>query len=335
MRVSAAGFAATSLDEAIMLSRKVTEVTHNHPEGLKGAEATAVAIFLARSGKSILEIQDYICRRYYKIDFTLDEIRKDYDFDVSCQGSVPQALQAFFESNSFEDAIRNAISIGGDSDTIAAIAGGIAEAYYGIPADLRKHALTFLDQEQLSLLLAFENKYPPVMEKKVSDKVSVPVERPEDRKVELGTREEMMESATEAAEEDEDAATFSPDVTTSRQLYQHLFGCCDILRGPINQDEYKSYVTPILFFKRISDVYDEEYQEALDFSGGDKEYAEAEEMHSFVIPEGCHWSDVRNVSQNVGKAISDAMSGIEKRTRIAWPACSAASMMRPGPTRTS
>lgn len=312
MRVSAAGFAATSLDEAIMLSRKVTEVTHNHPEGLKGAEATAVAIFLARSGKSILEIQDYICRRYYKIDFTLDEIRKDYDFDVSCQGSVPQALQAFFESNGFEDAIRNAISIGGDSDTIAAIAGGIAEAYYGIPVDLRKHALTFLDQEQLSLLLAFENKYPPVMEKKVSDKVSVPVERPEDRKVELGTREEMMESATEAAEEDEDAATFSPDVTTSRQLYQHLYGACDILRGPINQDEFKSYVTPILFFKRISDVYDEEYQEALDFSGGDKEYAEAEEMHSFVIPEGCHWPDVRNVSQNVGKAISDAMSGIEK-----------------------
>ena len=113
MRVSPCGFAASSLDESISLARAVTEVTHNHPEGMKAAEATSAAIFLARSGKSILEIRDYIEAHYYRIDFTLDGIRPSYSFDVTCQGSVPQAFEAFFESTGFEDAIRNAISIGG------------------------------------------------------------------------------------------------------------------------------------------------------------------------------------------------------------------------------
>lgn len=311
MRVSPAGFAATSLEEAKVLARKVTEVTHNHPEGLKGAEATAAAIYMARTGSSILEIRDYIDRNYYPMNFTLDGIRKDYRFDVTCQGSVPQALMAFFESTGFEDAIRNAISIGGDSDTIAAICGGIAEAYYGIPSDIRKHALTFLDERLLQILVVFENKYPPVMEKKVGD-ISVPVERKAERKVEGESREAIIEDAAQAADDDIDDAEATPEQTTSRQLFNHLFEACNILRGPINQDEFKSYVTPILFFKRISDVYDEEYQEALDFSGGDVEYAEADEMHSFVIPAGCHWEDVHAVSQNVGKAIVNAMTGIEK-----------------------
>ena len=159
MRVSACGFAANSLDEAKSLSKIVTEVTHNHPEGIKGAEATAVAIYMAKTGSSLAEIQDYINKHYYKIDFKLDDIRDEYTFDVSCQGSVPQALEAFFESTSFEDAIRNAISIGGDSDTIAAITGGIAEAYYGIPEDIRNRALTFLDETQLTILNEFESKY--------------------------------------------------------------------------------------------------------------------------------------------------------------------------------
>lgn len=100
--------------------------------------------------------------------------------------------------------------------------------------------------------------------------------------------------------------------TTSEQLFNHLFGACNILRGPINQDEFKSYVIPILFFKRISDVYDEEYADALAESDGDEEYAKAEDMHSFDIPQNCHWSDIRNVSENVGTAISNAMAGIEK-----------------------
>ena len=311
MRVSAAGFAANSIEEAKELSRKITEVTHNHPEGIKGAEATAVAIFMAKTGSSLLEIRDYIDKNYYPMNFNLDGIRATYKFNETCQDTVPQALMAFFESTDFEDAIRNAISIGGDSDTLAAICGGVAEAYYGVPAEIRKHALTFLDQQLLKILTAFENKYPPVMEKKVGD-VVVPVERKADRKVGGADRETLIEDAAQAADDDVQNAKSEAVETTSQQLFRHLYECCNILRGPINQDEFKSYVTPILFFKRISDVYDEEYKDAMEFSGGDIEYASAEDMHSFIIPEGCHWEDVRKVSTNVGKAIVDAMIGIEK-----------------------
>ena len=311
MRVSAVGFAANSLDEVKEMSRLITEVTHNHPEGIKGAEATAVAIYMARKGSSIFEIRDYIDKNYYPMNFTLDSIRDTYQFNETCQDTVPQALMAFFESTGFEDAIRNAISIGGDSDTVAAICGGVAEAYYGIPADIRKHALTFLDEDLLKILTVFENQYPPVMEKKMGN-TSVPIERTSERKVEGTNRASVMEAAIAAVDADIADSVLTPEETTSQQLFNHLFEACNILRGPINQDEYKSYVTPILFFKRISDVYDEEYAEALEFSGGDEEYAEAEEMHSFVIPEGCHWNDVREVSQDVGKAIVKAMTGIEK-----------------------
>lgn len=311
MRVSAAGFAANSLAEAKMLAKKITEVTHNHPEGLKGAEATAVAIYMARTGSSILEIRDCIDQNYYPMNFTLDGIRATYQFSETCQDTVPQALMAFFESSGFEDAIRNAISIGGDSDTIAAICGGVAEAYYGIPSGIRKHALTFLDERLLQILVDFENKYPPVMERKIGD-VRVPVERKAARKVIGSDRETIIEDAAQAADDDTEDAELTAEETTSKKLFNHLFEACNILRGPINQDEFKSYVIPILFFKRISDVYDEEYADALAFSGGDTEYAEAEDMHSFVIPEGCHWEDVHAVSQNVGKAIVKAMTGIEK-----------------------
>lgn len=159
MRVSAVGFVANSLEEAKSLSRKVTEITHNHPEGMKGAEATAVAIYLAKIGKDISEIRDFITKNYYTLDFTLDEIRDTYEFNETSQNTVPQALQAFFESTNFEYAIRNAISIGGDSDTLAAICGGIAEAYYGIPDNIRKQAINFLDEDLLKILIEFENKY--------------------------------------------------------------------------------------------------------------------------------------------------------------------------------
>lgn len=311
MRVSAAGFAANSLEEAKLLSRKITEVTHNHPEGLKGAEVTAVAIYMARTGSSILEIRDYIERNYYPLNFTLNGIRPTYRFNKTCQDTVPQALMAFFESTGFEDAIRNAISIGGDSDTLTAICGGVAEAYYGIPADIRKHALTFLDERLLQILIEFENKYPPVMERHMRN-IPVPVKRDATRKVSGEDRATLIENAVQAAEEDVQSTEAETEETTSKKLFNHLFEACNILRGPINQDEYKSYVTPILFFKRISDVYDEEYADALAFSGGDVEYAGAEEMHSFVIPDGCHWEDVRKVTKDVGKAIINAMTGIEK-----------------------
>ena len=159
MRVSACGWAGRTLDEVRAMSRAVTEVTHNHPEGIKGAEATAVATFLARTGKSMDEIKEVVLRDYYPLDFTLDEIRPSYEFDVSCQGSVPQALEAFFESSSFEDAIRNAISIGGDSDTIGAICGAVAGAFYGVPDDIRAKAETFLDAHLLKTLHDFERVF--------------------------------------------------------------------------------------------------------------------------------------------------------------------------------
>lgn len=312
MRVSACGIAADSIEEAIMLSRKVTEVTHNHPEGIKGAEATAVAIFLACEGKSILNIRDYINDNYYPMNFTLDGIRDVYKFNETCQETVPQAIMAFLESTSFEDAIRNAISIGGDSDTLAAITGGIAEAYYGIPAEIRKHALTFLDERLMKILVDFENKYPPQLERVNGDK-SVTIKRSTDgKKVKTGSREEMITSAVDTADDDLNMSYALSEKTTSQALFSHLFECCNILRGPINQDEYKSYVTPILFFKRLSDVYDEETVRALEESGGDEEYASFPENHSFIIPDGCHWNDVREKSENVGKAIVDAMVGIER-----------------------
>ena len=165
MRISACGYAANSIEEVLKLSKIVTEITHNHPEGIKGAEATAVAVFLAKSGSNILEIRDYINKNYYKMDFKLAEIRDGYVFNESCQGTVPQAIEAFLESNSFEDAVRNAISIGGDSDTIAAITGSIAGAYYGVPTELRKHTLTFLDERLMKILIEYENKYSLIIEK--------------------------------------------------------------------------------------------------------------------------------------------------------------------------
>ena len=158
MRVSARGCASLSLDEVKRMSAAVTRVTHNHPEGLKGAEATAVAVCLARQGKSKDEIRAVVVRDYYPIDFTLDEIRDNYRFDVSCQGSVPQALEAFFESDSFEDAIRNAISIGGDSDTLGAICGAVAGAYYGVPDEIRDKAMTFLPQDLRGALVGAESR---------------------------------------------------------------------------------------------------------------------------------------------------------------------------------
>jgi type I restriction enzyme M protein len=310
MRVSACGFAAHTLDEAVLLSRKVTEVTHNHPEGIKGAEATAVCIFLARTGSNILEIRDYVNEHYYPMNFTLDGIRESYTFNETCQDTVPQAIMAFLESSSFEDAIRNAISIGGDSDTLAAITGGIAEAYYGVPADIRKHALTFLDERLLKILVEFENAYQPALEKTVTN-APVKVSR-KDKKVKSGERAEMMQLSFDTIDADFAESLTAHEETTSEKLFRHLFEACNILRGPINQDEYKSYVTPLLFFKRLSDVYDEETEKALEESGGDAEYAAFPENHRFIIPDGCHWNNVREQSENVGKAIVDAMSGIER-----------------------
>ena len=158
MRVSSVGWYARTLEEAELIARVTAEVSHNHPEGIKGAVATAGAVFLAKTGATVDEIKQYISK-YYTVDFTIDEIRPTYDYDITCQGTVPQAMQAFFESESFEDAVRNAISIGGDSDTLAAITGAVAEAYYGIPDDLKETALSYLDDRLLDITERFEEKY--------------------------------------------------------------------------------------------------------------------------------------------------------------------------------
>ena len=158
MRVSSVGWYAKSLEETELIAKVTAAVSHNHPEGIKGAVATAGAVFLARTGATMDEIKKYIAK-YYTIDFTIDEIRPVYKFNETCQETVPQAMQAFFESESFEDAIRNAISIGGDSDTLAAITGAMAEAYYGIPDDLKETALSYLDERLLDITERFEDKY--------------------------------------------------------------------------------------------------------------------------------------------------------------------------------
>lgn len=151
MRIGPVGFIAKSEEAAEKLSETVTATTHNHPEGIKGAEATTVAIFMARQGASKGDIRDKINKHYYNLNFIIAEIRDTYKFNESCQETVPQAIVAFLESDSFEDAIRTAISVGGDSDTLAAITGSIAEAYYGVPEDIKERALTYLDSELRSI----------------------------------------------------------------------------------------------------------------------------------------------------------------------------------------
>lgn len=161
MRVSPVGFASDTLDEVLEKARKSAEVTHNHEEGIKGAQATACAVFLARTGKSKIFIGDTLRDRFgYSLDEPLASIRKHYTFDPSCQGTVPQAITAFLESENYEDAIRKAISIGGDSDTIACIAGGNAHAFYqDIPDAIMDKVYTILHPQLRSVVTLFCNRY--------------------------------------------------------------------------------------------------------------------------------------------------------------------------------
>lgn len=153
MRVAPAGLLAGSVDEAIALARKVTVVTHDHPEALKGAEATALAIFFARRRVTAASIKDAIVERYgYDLERTADDIRPTYRFNDTCQGTVPEALVCALTATSYEDAIRNAISIGGDSDTVAAIAGGVAEALFSIPAPLSRQGREHLPADMREVL---------------------------------------------------------------------------------------------------------------------------------------------------------------------------------------
>lgn len=162
MRISPVGFAFDTLDEVMEKAREYTEITHNHPEGIKGAQATAAAVFLARTGSSRQEIGHHVASVFgYDLDRTLEGIRPGYGFDVTCQGSVPEAIISFLESADYEDAIRNAISLGGDSDTLACITGGIAQAFYGgVPDIITRQAMDLLDRGLRAVVKAFTRRYP-------------------------------------------------------------------------------------------------------------------------------------------------------------------------------
>ncbi|QEH39150.1 ADP-ribosylglycohydrolase [Aquisphaera giovannonii] len=161
MRVSPVGFAYDSLDEVLTKARESAEVTHDHPEGIKGAQAVAAAIFLARTGSTKDAIRDYVAAAFgYDLDRTIEDIRPRYCFDVTCQGSVPEAILAFLESNSYEHAVRLAISLGGDADTQACIAGGIAQAFYrGVPPEIAARVFEILDEPLAAVTRRFQERY--------------------------------------------------------------------------------------------------------------------------------------------------------------------------------
>lgn len=159
MRVSPVGWLCNTLDEVLAEAEASAAVTHNHPEGIKGAQAIAASIFLARTGYEKEAIRDYCIDTFqYDLRQTVDEIRPNYSFDVSCQGSVPQAIVSFLDGKDFEDTVRNAISLGGDSDTIAAMAGSIAEAYYGVvPAEILDEVFVRLPADVKQVIKQFRN----------------------------------------------------------------------------------------------------------------------------------------------------------------------------------
>ena len=161
MRVGPVGFAFDSQEAVLAQAKRSAEVTHNHPEGIKGAQATALAIWLARTGRSKEEIRREIAQLFgYDLDRRLDDIRPGYQFDQSCQGTVPQAIIAFLESADFEDAVRKAVSLGGDSDTLACIAGSIAQAFYRhIPPEIVRLTQERLPPELLAFISEFNNRY--------------------------------------------------------------------------------------------------------------------------------------------------------------------------------
>lgn len=157
MRVSPAAWLYHDMASVRRIARLSAEVSHNHPEGIKGAEATASAIFLGRTGHSKAEIRRYIEEQFgYALNRTCDEIRPQYEHVESCMETVPEAVTAFLEGDSFEDVIRTAVSLGGDCDTLAAIAGSIAEGFYGVPEDLRRECRNRLPEDLLAVLLRFE-----------------------------------------------------------------------------------------------------------------------------------------------------------------------------------
>ena len=162
MRVSPVGFAFEQLPDVMEIAEVTAAITHNHPEGVKGAQAVAACIYLARTGFGKPLIKDHVQRIFgYNLEQTLADIRPDYSFDVSCQGSVPQSILAFLESQNWESAVRNAVSLGGDADTMASIAGAIAEAFYGgVPVEIELEVMGRIPEEFRSVISAFYKEFP-------------------------------------------------------------------------------------------------------------------------------------------------------------------------------
>ena len=158
MRVSSVGWLYDTLEETLEAAEDTAAVTHNHPEGIKGARATAFVIWAARNGWPKEKIRQYVEKEFYPLKQTCDEIRPDYHFDVSCQGTVPQAITAFLEGNGFEDVIRTAVSLGGDCDTLTCIAGGMAEAMYGVPEELKAECRKRLEPDMVKVLERFDRQ---------------------------------------------------------------------------------------------------------------------------------------------------------------------------------
>ena len=161
MRVSPVGWAYNDLKTVLQKAKESAEITHNHPEGIKGAQATAAAIFLSRTGNSREKIKEYIEQNFnYNLNFELEEMRKSYSFNESCQGTVPQAIYTFLVSDSFEDSIRKTIYIGGDSDTLACINGSVAEAFYGgVPENFLREISVRLDKRLMDINTRFIERY--------------------------------------------------------------------------------------------------------------------------------------------------------------------------------
>jgi ADP-ribosylglycohydrolase len=160
MRVAPVGLAFDNMEEVLAEAERSARVTHDHPEGIRGAKSVAAAVFLARQRPDKSEIANYIKSEFgYRLDQPLKSVRRTFVFDVSCEGTVPWAIQAFLEANSYEDTVRNAVSFGGDADTLACIAGAVAGAYYGVPTEIAAEVMTRLDHRLLGIVRRFTEKF--------------------------------------------------------------------------------------------------------------------------------------------------------------------------------
>ena len=231
MRTSAVGYAYDSIEEVLEKAKYFASFTHNHPEGIKGAQATSACIFMARKGATKEAIRTYITNKFgYDLNHTVDDIRPTYVFNESCQGTVPEAIVAFLDSTDFEDAIRCAISLGGDSDTLTCITGGIAEAFYGdIPYEIAIQAMHRLTPQMRDVVYKFYDKYRPsetiiLAHKMAGQFVSAnPIEKDDEfqEKQKVCWTMVVKDEAVKAASKDVDELNWNKDTCNSTDNIKH------------------------------------------------------------------------------------------------------------------